>query len=85
MMPLKKGFFVFCRELGRELGKYRVGTAMMTDVGGDRRHDKLYLMIPLPDDQANQLESVLLVMNSSEKQIVIEIDRISQEKIDNAG
>jgi len=81
---LERGFFVYCRELGREDDKFRVGTAMMTDVGGSRKLDTLYMMIPLSTEQAKHLESVLLVTNSSEKidVIEIEVDRISQDMID---
>jgi len=83
-VALEKGFFVYCRELGRAEDKLRVGTAIMTDVGGSRKLDTLYMMIPLSTNQAKHLESVILVTNSSEKidVIEIEVDRISQDMID---
>ncbi len=81
-MPLDLGFFVYCRELGRGEDKFRLGTAMMTDVAGDRKLDTLYLMIPIEPKQARKIERVLLVTNSSERLIEIGIARDSQEKLD---
>jgi len=78
-MPLKQGFFVYCRELGGE--GYRIGTAMMTDVAGDRTLDELYMMIPVGVEQAKLIERVFFVTSSSERVVEIEIDRSSQTKI----
>ena len=82
MMPVEEGFFVYCRELGRGEDKLRVGTAMMTDVGGDRRLDTLYMMIPVKPEQARTIERAFLVTNSTERIIEIGIDKESQDQIE---
>lgn len=81
-VPLEKGFFVYCRELGRGDEEFRVGTAMMTDVAGDRQLDTLYIMIPLDAEKARQIEKVLLVVKSDERIVEVGIDKDSQDKID---
>jgi len=84
MPPKLRAFFVYCRELGRGEEKFRLGTAMMTDVGGNRTEDTLYIMIPVDSEQAKRIERVYLVVRSrvGEQVIGYEVDRISQEKID---
>ncbi len=70
-MPLDRGFFVYCRELGREDDKYRVSTAIMTDVEGDRSKDKLYMMIPVEPETARKIERVFLLPTFFEERIVV--------------
>jgi len=72
MKPPKPGFYVYCRELGREEDKFRVGTAMMLDVGGDRNLDTLYMMIPMTDERANELVRVIFVTRSGVEEVEIE-------------
>lgn len=71
-MPPKPGFFVYCRELGGDDENFRVGTAMMLDVGGDRKLDTLYIMIPMTDERASELERVLLITRSGIEEVEIE-------------
>jgi len=68
----KNGFYVYCRELGRGDDKFRVGTAMMTDIGGNRKLDTLYLMIPMTKKRANELERVVFVTKSGVEEIELE-------------
>ena len=82
MEQLERGFFVYCRELGREEDNFRVGTAMMTDVGGDRSLDTLYIMIPVEVEQARKIERILLIVDSSERVVEVGVDRESQRKIE---
>jgi len=82
MTRLERGFFVYCRELGRGEEKFRVGTAMMTDVGGDRELDTLYIMIPVEAEVAKRIERVFLLTSSIERLVEIKVDRISQETIE---
>ena len=72
MNPPKPGFYVYCRELGREDDKFRVGTAMMLDVGGSREYDTLYVMIPMTIERANELERVIFVTKSGIEEIELE-------------
>jgi hypothetical protein len=81
-MPLEEGFFVYCRKLTREDDGFRIGTAMMTDVPGDRSLDTLYIMVPVEPEQARKIERVFFVTKSEERIVEIEVDKISQEKID---
>jgi len=69
-MPPKPGFFVYCRELGKE--GYRIGTAMMMDVPGNRSLDTLYMMIPMTVERANELQRVIFVSKSSVEEIEID-------------
>ncbi len=82
MTQLEEGFFVYCRELGRGEKKFRVGTAMMTDVGGSRKLDTLYMMIPVKPEVAKRIERVVFLTSSRERIVEIEVDRISQETIE---
>ena len=72
MTPPKPGFYVYCRELGRGEDKFRVGTAMMTDVGGDRKLDTLYIMIPMTNERADELVRVIFVTKSGIEEIELE-------------
>ena len=82
MTQLEKGFFVYCRELGRGEEKFRIGTAMMADIGGDHSHDTLYIMIPVKPEVAKRINRVFFLTSSIEKLVEIEVDRISQETIE---
>ena len=91
IMPLEEGFFVYCRKLTREDDGFRIGTAMMTDVEGDRSLDTLYIMVPVDPEQARKIERVFFVTKSEERvdeiqaynlEVEIGIDKVSQEKID---
>ena len=77
-MSTKPGFFVYCRELGREENKSRIGTAIMLGVGGSREHDTLYLMIPMNVERAKKLRRVIFI--TSEEREEIEIDRYEQNE-----
>ena len=69
---MDKGFYVYCRELGEGDDKFRVGTAIMLDVGGDRSLDTLYLMIPMTDERADELIRVIFVTKSGVEEIELE-------------
>ena len=69
---MAKGFYVHCRELGHEEDQFRIGTAMMLDVGGDRGLDTLYLMIPMTDERADELIRVIFVTRSGIEEIELE-------------
>ena len=69
---MDKGFYVHCRELGHEEDKFRVGTAIMLDVGGNRNLDTLYLMIPMTDERADELIRVIFVTKSGVEEIELE-------------
>jgi len=82
MTQPEEGFFVYCRELGRGEEKFRVGTAMMTDVGGSRKLDTLYIMIPVEVEVAKRIKKVFFLTSAVERLVEIKVDRISQETIE---
>ena len=69
---MAKGFYVHCRELGEGEDKFRIGTAMRLDVGGDRSLDTLYLMIPMTDERADELIRVIFVTKFGIEEIELE-------------